>query len=273
LSQIHRPTLFASLTLAFLTSTTGLLVNYASDGRGGVLAWIALLLLTVAAGLLPYLADKFRPYLADKFRERSIPLVVRQVTLAVLALLLLALAGFSGTVFSGRRSANSAGSIPSNPPPGSGPSQHVEMRPNTRFFIVSVHSSKCVNVKGASAANSVNIVQYRCDDILNNKWTFDGPHGDGYYYIKSALSTHRCMNVKGGTLNNGASIVQYDCDNILNNRWYLDGPYGDGYYRIRSALATHGCISVDSGLVDDGAGIIQYDCGTTTQNVWYLRAG
>ena len=84
------------------------------------------------------------------------------------------------------------------------------------WHIWNANSGKCLNVQGASKADSAKIIQYTCQGIskYNDQWALiptgrTGANGD-LYFIQNRNSL-KCLNAQGASSANGTDIIQYGC--------------------------------------------------------------
>ncbi len=85
----------------------------------------------------------------------------------------------------------------------------------TVFRIRSGSSGKCMNVQGASSANSAAIIQYPCGAYGNEYWEAASVGGD-YYLVFSWAHPDKCLNIQGASKANGGKLIQYSCGSYAN---------------------------------------------------------
>jgi hypothetical protein len=96
------------------------------------------------------------------------------------------------------------------------------------------HDNLCLNVQGASTADSAKIVQYTCTTdpaVTNDKFKLV-PKGNAEYWIQ-AVGSGKCLNVQGNSLANGALIIQYTCGSDLNTLRKVNVPNGQANVAFR----------------------------------------
>jgi len=120
------------------------------------------------------------------------------------------------------------------------------------------HSGKCLNVSGASTANSAKIVQYGCAATATNDKFKLVPKGNRTYWIQG-VGSGKCLNVAGNSTANGAAIIQYSCTTSLNTLWLIDEVLEKPTIRIVSASSGR-CLNVPQASTADNVGLIQYGC-------------
>jgi hypothetical protein len=69
--QVDRQNLLTSIALAVITSAIGTLINLATEGKGGVLSWVAIAVLTLAVGIIPYLRSGLASSRFSLMRQRQ----------------------------------------------------------------------------------------------------------------------------------------------------------------------------------------------------------
>jgi hypothetical protein len=134
------------------------------------------------------------------------------------------------------------------------------------YIIVARHSGKCLEVAGASVEDGANVVQWTCDESLNQQWSF--LYLDNNRYLMSARHSLKCLEVAGASVEDGANVVQGNCDGSANQQWsfYLVG--GNSYL----AVARHSgkCLEVADASVEDGANVVQGNCNGNDNQRWSL---
>jgi hypothetical protein len=84
---------------------------------------------------------------------------------------------------------------------------------------------ECLNVKGASKANSAKIILYTCAS-MNDEWIpinkSTGNDGHDYYELRNRNSG-LCLNVNKASTAVGAEIIQYSCSTSAKNEYFSWG--------------------------------------------------
>jgi len=132
------------------------------------------------------------------------------------------------------------------------------------YYIVSMHSEKYLDIKGASAADGANIQLYTPHGKPNQQWMFI--RSGAYYKIRSKTSG-KCLDVKGASTENGANIQQYTCHSKDNQLWRLE-PVGD-YFVIVNKNSSK-CMDVKGFSKADGANVQQYKPNGGSNQLWQL---
>ncbi|KUO16207.1 RICIN domain-containing protein [Streptomyces dysideae] len=127
------------------------------------------------------------------------------------------------------------------------------------------HSSKCMDVTGASTADGAEVIQWTCNGHANQRWRLQGT-GDGYYRLVAQHSA-KCLDVTSASTANGAGIIQYACNGGANQQWRVSGT--GGYVQF---VARHSgkCLDVTDASMADGARIQQWDCNSGHHQQWDL---
>ncbi|MFE8017890.1 RICIN domain-containing protein [Streptomyces antibioticus] len=122
------------------------------------------------------------------------------------------------------------------------------------------HSGKCLDVTDNSAADSAAVLQYTCQEGLNQQWRL-ADAGNGYVRVL-AQHSGKCLDVAGASTADGAFVNQYHCTTGTNQQWQLQDQ-GSGDYRL---VARHSgkCLDVANASTADGARLIQWTCGNAT---------
>lgn len=137
---------------------------------------------------------------------------------------------------------------------------------NAGYLIVARHSSKCMDVQGASTADAAPIIQWRCHGYPNQRWTFREV-GDNRWLVISDNSG-KCLDVPWGSQDPGVQLIQYRCHGGTNQQFsFYDA--GDGWLYIRS-VSSGQCVDVQGGSTADGAPVIQWPCHGGYNQQWAI---
>ncbi|WP_308715530.1 RICIN domain-containing protein [Phytohabitans maris] len=143
------------------------------------------------------------------------------------------------------------------------PAVHVD--PNRRYRIHPVHSGKCFDVPGGSAANDAILDQWDC--VATATWEtfrFERVGGSPYYLIRTAAD--KCLDLKLYSLLDNAQTLQYACDEAgaakPNQQFRLDLVGGGGYEPVVRLRVVHSgkCLHVSGASLANGAQIVQAPC-------------
>ena len=133
----------------------------------------------------------------------------------------------------------------------------------SRYRLVSVMSSLCLDVTGGSTAAATPIQQYACNANAAQDWTF-ARNADGTFALRSAISG-LCLAATGDAA--GAAVQQLPCDGGAAQAWTVEN-VGRGYFR----LARGGnCLDVSGGSIANGARIQQWTCNDLSPQIWHVE--
>ncbi len=139
------------------------------------------------------------------------------------------------------------------------------------FEIVSVHSGKCLEVRGRESNNNgANVQQFSCHGGTNQKWKAVYPHR------LVSQSTRECATIEQQSQANGANLILETCHSGSDHHrdarqlWFFDHLNPDEF-RI---VSTHSgkCLDTLGGLSD----VFHEDCQDVDQQCWkkqYLPDG
>jgi ricin-type beta-trefoil lectin protein/pregnancy-associated plasma protein-A len=87
------------------------------------------------------------------------------------------------------------------------------------FYIRSTNSGKCLDVPNGSTSTGIQLQQYSCIGVDNEKWSFSD-QGDGRLRIKNKRS-NLCVEVAGSSMEAHAAIQQGTCSSTASKqRWF-----------------------------------------------------
>lgn len=81
---------------------------------------------------------------------------------------------------------------------------------------IGTFAGNCLDVEGASRADRAPIIQYRCHNGANQRFTFQRV-GNNVYKIRTFAG--KCLDVEGASRADRARIIQYGCHNGANQRF------------------------------------------------------
>jgi xyloglucan-specific exo-beta-1,4-glucanase len=126
------------------------------------------------------------------------------------------------------------------------------------------HSSKCLDVNGASTSSGTALIQWTCSGSGNQQWSFEDA-GGGWSRLKVAHSG-QCLDLSSQSTANGTTLVQATCNGNNSQQWVTED-MGSGYFRIKSRFSGL-CVDVNAASTADGASVIQWACGTGNNQQW-----
>jgi hypothetical protein len=126
------------------------------------------------------------------------------------------------------------------------------------------HSSKCLDVNGASISSGTGLIQWACSGGTNQQWTFESA-GSGWSRLKAGHSG-QCMDLASQSSANGVAVVQATCNGGTSQQWATED-MGGGYFRIKSRYSGL-CVDVTAASTADAAKVIQWSCSTSNNQQW-----
>ncbi|MFI1188335.1 RICIN domain-containing protein [Streptomyces californicus] len=129
------------------------------------------------------------------------------------------------------------------------------------------HSGKCADVADRSAADGTALVQWGCNDGVNQQFWLKSA-GSGRVQIV-ARHSGKCLAVRDGSTADGAAIAQYTCDGTAAQQWKATGSGGT----VQLAAVRGGkCLDVTNTSTSDGTPLIQWSCNGGTNQKWLRTA-
>jgi O-glycosyl hydrolase len=121
--------------------------------------------------------------------------------------------------------------------------------------LVGVQSGKCLDVTGASTANSAPVAISTCNGGTNQQWAATAAGELRVYGTK-------CLDAVSQGTANGTKIAIYDCNGGANQKWGLSAAGA----LIGSQSGR--CLDVTGAGTADGTAVILYDCNGATNQQW-----
>ena len=120
-----------------------------------------------------------------------------------------------------------------------------------------LNSQLCLDVPEASGEDGVELVQWDCADVPNQRFAFRPVEGveDTFFVVSEA--SDKCLTVADSSLENGARVQQARCDDAENQQFALQ-PLDQGF-RL-TALHSGKCLDISEVSLDAGAPLQQYSC-------------
>ncbi|MFC6081282.1 PQQ-dependent sugar dehydrogenase [Sphaerisporangium aureirubrum] len=112
---------------------------------------------------------------------------------------------------------------------------------------------KCLDVRGASAADGTQIQIYTCNGTAAQTWARTG---------QTFRALGKCLDVSGGSTADGAKIQLYTCNGTAAQNWTVNA---DG--TIRSVNSAK-CLDVTGGNTADSTPVQQLTCTAGTNQKW-----
>ncbi|WP_089295859.1 RICIN domain-containing protein [Actinoplanes regularis] len=132
-------------------------------------------------------------------------------------------------------------------------------------------SGLCLDVPGASTANSVLLQQWGC--TANSTWQQFTLVASGSNYLIKNVNSGKCVDVPGFSTVSGVQVQQYTCvSSQANQQWRLTAS-GSGTYQVINVNSGL-CLSDQNASTSSGTAIIQETCTANTNKQWaFVAAG
>ena len=137
------------------------------------------------------------------------------------------------------------------------------------YTLASAASGKCVDVVGASTANSALLVQVACNQAAADQQWQVVARTSGQFNLVNAFST-RCVDVPSGATTSGLQLQQYGCGDgtKVNQLWtFSASTAATGKYLIKS-VASGLCVSDLDGSTAGNNPIVQETCSDLARMQW-----
>lgn len=137
--------------------------------------------------------------------------------------------------------------------------------PNLTTFnstAVAAHSSKCMEVAGASATADVQLTQNACTGSAGQILRFLPVAGQPQVATMQT-SANLCLGPRANGTVNGTAVVQLACSNGADQRFRLEGLGTATSYRLRH-LVSGLCVEIGGSSTSNGALVRLWECQLTT---------
>lgn len=132
--------------------------------------------------------------------------------------------------------------------------------------ILSVHSSKALDVAAGSNYSGADVIQYTFRGTPNQLWdVIDAGRGR---VVLVSQDSNKVLAVAGGSEAEGAPVQQFRYNGNENQTWRIER-LGGGTYQIVN-VASGLCLDVEGGVRADGARVIQFRCQGNENQAWRL---
>ncbi|MFC7535337.1 RICIN domain-containing protein [Actinoplanes sp. GCM10030250] len=133
------------------------------------------------------------------------------------------------------------------------------------YTLASGASGKCVDVSGASTANSALLVQTACNAAAQHQWKVQGA---GPFNLVNGNSS-RCVDVPSSSTTSGTQLQQYGCGDGTKPQqlWTFTASSAAGKYLVKS-VASGLCISTKDGSTAGNNPIVQETCSDVPRLQW-----
>ena len=127
-----------------------------------------------------------------------------------------------------------------------------------QFEIVNDNSQKCLEVRNADFDDGTDIVQWTCDDGIDQRWIYSDET-----QLRAWGDTSYCYDIDGGDGDQGDRHHIWDCDGGDSEKWRLQ-PNG-------SFVGMNGrCMDVPNSSTANGVQLWHYDCNGTNAQRFHL---
>ena len=138
---------------------------------------------------------------------------------------------------------------------------------NGTYTIASVHSGKCMDIAGASKADSAQVVQNTCNGTKSQNIAVKNM-GGGWYRLLDKNSG-KAIDVAAASTADGAKVQQYT-DNATNAQRFSITPGSDSTTWVLRNQNSGKCLDVADWSTNDGGIIQQWTCADTANQAWRL---
>ncbi|MFI5906412.1 ThuA domain-containing protein [Dactylosporangium sp. NPDC051541] len=118
-------------------------------------------------------------------------------------------------------------------------------------------AGKCLDVRGAAAADGTQIQLYTCNGSTAQTWTVTG---------QTLRALGKCLDISGGATADGTKIQLWTCNGSGAQNW---APQADGALRNPQS---NKCLDVAGGVSTDSTIVQLYTCNGTNAQKWTLPA-
>ena len=133
------------------------------------------------------------------------------------------------------------------------------------WTLTAQHSTKLMDVSGASTADGAAINQWAATGGTNQRWQAVDA-GGGAVNLK-AVHSNKCVEVTGNSSAAGAFLQQATCTSG-NQQKFTAAPTGTtGVYTLRS-VSSGLCVDVNGAATNDGARLLQWTCQGSPNQQW-----
>lgn len=130
------------------------------------------------------------------------------------------------------------------------------------------HSSKCLDVPGASTQAGVQLQQYDCNGTGAQQFALLPVAGTSDLFTLVSRTSNLCLDIFNSSLSDGTKLIQWSCTGNDNQKFRLQG-VASGIYNV---IAKHSnkCLDVNGSATTNGALVQQWSCHTGTNQRWKI---
>ncbi|WP_370950201.1 RICIN domain-containing protein [Amycolatopsis sp. cg5] len=141
----------------------------------------------------------------------------------------------------------------------SAPAAQAAITPGGAYTVTGVGSGKCVDARGAVAANATAVQQYTCNSGAAQQWTFDAV--GGYFRVNSGLNLAQSWDVTDVSTADSAKVQLWAYGGGNNQQWQAVEESGGTYHFVNRNSGK--CLDVPGASTADSVQLQQYTCNGT----------
>ncbi|WP_344239443.1 RICIN domain-containing protein [Kribbella hippodromi] len=151
---------------------------------------------------------------------------------------------------------------------------------NRAYELVARHSSKCLDVPGASQTDAAPIQQYECNGNIQQRFRLAQIAGTDQFEVHTVHGNGgkddgkpRCFDVEDMRQDDNAPLLQWPCSGTGNQQLtveYLEGSSYDTVVRLRFAHSSK-CAAVPDSSLGNAVTVVQQTCTAQANQQWLLR--
>ncbi|MCK2239627.1 MULTISPECIES: RICIN domain-containing protein [unclassified Crossiella] len=145
----------------------------------------------------------------------------------------------------------------------SAPAAQAAITPDAWYKVVSKTSGKCVDARGAAAANGTAVQQYTCNDSTAQQWQFQ-ESGGGFFRLNSRIDAAQAIDVAENSTADGGQVHLWTYGGGANQQWQ-PVEQADGSYRLVNRNSGK-CFDLTEGSQADSVQFQQWSCFAGSPN-------
>ncbi|GAA1670185.1 hypothetical protein GCM10009745_10810 [Kribbella yunnanensis] len=158
-----------------------------------------------------------------------------------------------------------------------GPKFDIDRR---AYELVARHSSKCLDIPGASQTDAAPVHQYECNGNIQQRFRLNPIAGTDQFEVQTVHGNGvkddgkpRCVDVENMSLGDDVPLLQWPCSGTGNQQMtveYLEGSSYDTVVRLRFAHSGK-CAGVRGSSLGNAVPVVQQTCTADASQQWILR--
>lgn len=155
----------------------------------------------------------------------------------------------------------------------SGKDSMTVLSPSRKFYIKSVFSGKCIDVKDNSLEDRAPIHVWECLKIKNQEVTLKPTNLPDVFTVVFAHSG-KCLDVENNGDHNAARLIQWPCHGGVNQRFQFSRDYKKvplDTYKFLIQTFNGKCLDVGGWNENNGAQLQQWECTTWENQLFILQ--